>query len=101
MSSPIEPTPPLTGPDADRLLESLKRVAAPEVIARRREDARRFLAQVSSQDDRCGAHMKKTHSCARCKKHFGTKIIMVADKSGTRHGYCAGCLKSLTAKAAR
>ena len=47
MARPIEPTPPLTGADADRLLEALERVAPPDVIARRRKAARRFMAQVA------------------------------------------------------
>jgi hypothetical protein len=47
MARPIEPTPPLTGADADRLLEELEQVASPDEIARRREAARRFLTQVT------------------------------------------------------
>jgi hypothetical protein len=48
MARPIEPTPPLVGADADRLLDELERVAPAEEVARRREAARRFLAQVST-----------------------------------------------------
>jgi hypothetical protein len=48
MARPIEPTPPLVGADADQLLDELERVAPAEEVARRREAARRFLAQVST-----------------------------------------------------
>lgn len=48
MARPIEPTPTLVGADAERLLDELERVAPPDEIARRREAARRFLAQVST-----------------------------------------------------
>ncbi len=47
MASPIESTPPVDGEDAERLLEQLANVASPEEIARRKEEARRFLAEVS------------------------------------------------------
>jgi hypothetical protein len=48
MARPIEPTPTLTGDDAERLLNELERIASPEEIARREEAAHRFLAQASS-----------------------------------------------------
>lgn len=47
MASPIEPTPPIIGDDADRLLEQLADVAPAEEIERRKEEARRFLAEVT------------------------------------------------------
>jgi hypothetical protein len=43
MARPIEPTPPLNGSDADRLLASLQ-TGAPESEMRRREEAaKRYL----------------------------------------------------------
>jgi hypothetical protein len=47
MARPIEPTPTLEGEDAERLLESLEHTASPEEIARRRERARAFVAEVT------------------------------------------------------
>lgn len=47
MARPIEPTPPIVGDDADRLLEQLADVASPEEIERRREEGRRFLEEVT------------------------------------------------------
>jgi len=48
MARPIEPTPPVVGADADRLLAELANVPPPEEIARRTEEARRFLAEVTA-----------------------------------------------------
>lgn len=48
VASQIEPTSPITGDDADRLLEQLADVAPPEEIERRKEEARRFLAEVTA-----------------------------------------------------
>lgn len=48
MARPIEPTPPLVGEDAERLLTALEQVAPPDEIARRIEEAKRFLAEVTS-----------------------------------------------------
>jgi len=44
MALPIEPTPPVTGQDAVRLLESLKNLASDEEIQRRQKAAKRSLA---------------------------------------------------------
>ena len=46
MARPIEPTPPLVGEDAARLLAQIAVVATPKEVARRREAARLRLAQV-------------------------------------------------------
>jgi hypothetical protein len=48
MARPIEPTPPITGEDADRLAEQLEKVPPPEELARRIEEAKRFLEQVTA-----------------------------------------------------
>ena len=44
VASPIEPTPQLTGPDAERLVEELGRGCSPAEHARRVADAREHLA---------------------------------------------------------
>ena len=64
MARPIEPAPPLTGADADRLLDEPEQVAAPEEIARRREAARRFLAQVTGPTSRRPVPARA--DCSRC-----------------------------------
>ncbi len=48
MARCIEATPPVTGEDADILLDSLESVASPEEIGRRRSVARAFLAGVET-----------------------------------------------------
>jgi hypothetical protein len=48
MARPIEPTPPVTGEDAERLLEQLEKVPPPEELARRIAEARKFVADVTS-----------------------------------------------------
>ena len=47
MARPIEPTPTLEGQDAERVLKSLESTAPPEEIARRRAQAREFVASVT------------------------------------------------------
>lgn len=46
MARPIEPTPPVTGEDAARLLAQLAVVVSPKEMEQRRAAARRHLAQV-------------------------------------------------------
>ncbi|TKC95157.1 hypothetical protein E8A74_47520 [Polyangium fumosum] len=46
MARPIEPTPPLSGEDAEELLASLEKVASPEEVEKRLEAAKRYLADV-------------------------------------------------------
>jgi hypothetical protein len=46
MARPIEPTPPLTGEDAEQLLVSLEEVASEEEMARRVEEAKKYLAEM-------------------------------------------------------
>ncbi len=47
MARPIEPTPPLTGADADFLLEEIAYVLPSAERARRVDEARAFLAMVT------------------------------------------------------
>lgn len=56
MARPIEPTPPIVGEDAERLLAQLEQVAPPEEVARRIEEAERFLAEVMSPKPTQGRH---------------------------------------------
>lgn len=46
MARPIEPTPPITGKDAEKLLAELEQVVPPEEIARHVAEAEQFLALV-------------------------------------------------------
>jgi uncharacterized protein (DUF2384 family) len=48
MARPIEPTPHLTGEEAEELAASLEVVASPEEIKRRKEEARRWLSLVTT-----------------------------------------------------
>lgn len=50
MAHPIEPTPPLFGQDARNLLESLKNVAPIEEIARRKETAKQYFADMAARN---------------------------------------------------
>lgn len=50
MARPIEPTPVLEGEDAERLLEELEHVCAPEEAERRVAAARKLLAKVVLPD---------------------------------------------------
>lgn len=53
MASPILPTPPVTGEDAEELLRSLERSASPEEMARRVALAEKALAYVMTPREPC------------------------------------------------
>lgn len=64
MARPINPTPPIEGDDAERLLEELEKTAPPDEISRRRKNAERYLKLVGHpkepyQDDASVSHQKK------------------------------------------
>lgn len=54
MAKPIQPTPPLRGPDAEQLLRELENVCSPEEAKRRSEWARRQLAELMKPKGRPG-----------------------------------------------
>lgn len=51
MAKPIEPTPPLEGEEAEKLLAELKDVCSPEEAARRLRASREFLTRVMKPKD--------------------------------------------------
>jgi hypothetical protein len=54
VARPIQPTPVVTGEDADALMASVENVASPEEIARRKLAARRFLQTVTRSQSNDG-----------------------------------------------
>lgn len=59
MARPIEPTPPVTGQDAERLLESLDTGASPAEMRERADRAQRVLASMATGSGLFSVELKK------------------------------------------